>query len=385
MKQLVEIHQAEFEDKPRFIAKVPGVYTLLGEFSDYCKGFTLCGASPTSLEVTISARADQSARLLTAQGNDRKRFNLQNLKYRREDRWGNYVKGVVAGMAARGLSITGFNLTITGTLLKSEGPIVSAAICLATALSLRALFNLPLSSDELANISYIALSSFAGEPCRYVGFLAMLHAREGSLMLFDIQHLDYEYIPFPSLQSHEVSLIVESKISPHALREEISMKRKESKLAFEKLRIAFPNGLIRDVAEQDLKEYVGPLSEDERRICLYVLLESRLAREGARLLAQNDMVMYGKVLNKVQAGLRDSFEVTCPEIDWLSKRATETSGSLGATMINTGSSGTIMVLIAQDSIASYTTRMEEYEHIFGFRPRWFPYQPQGAARIDSIE
>ena len=114
-----------------------------------------------------------------------------------------------------------------------------------------------------------------------------------------------------------------------------------------------------------------------------MLSESRLAKEGARLLAQKDMVMYGKVLSRVQAGLRDVFEVTCPEIDWLTKRAMEINGCLGATMITTGSSGTILVLLSQESLPSYTARMEEYEHIFGFRPTWKPYIPAGSLKIDS--
>jgi galactokinase len=95
------------------------------------------------------------------------------------------------------------------------------------------------------------------------------------------------------------------------------------------------------------------------------------------------VVLYGKVLSKVQAGLRDVFEVTCPEIDWLTKRATEMSGCLGATMITTGSSGTILVLLSPDSLDQYTTRMEEYEHIFGFKPTWKPYRPVGGLKIDS--
>ncbi|MFA7370483.1 MAG: hypothetical protein WCY78_00995, partial [Sphaerochaetaceae bacterium] len=102
-----------------------------------------------------------------------------------------------------------------------------------------------------------------------------------------------------------------------------------------------------------------------------------------RLLAQKDMVGYGKVLNKVQAGLRDIFEVTCPEIDWLTKRAIELNGCLGASMISTGTSGTILVLISRESIALYITRMEEYEHIFGFKPTYKSYMPAGRLKIDS--
>ncbi|MHC1691805.1 MAG: galactokinase [Sphaerochaetaceae bacterium] len=381
MKQITELHQLEYEDLPQVVVNVPGIYTLLGEFSDYCKGYALCGAAPLTLEVAISMRADQGVRLFTIQGNDRKRFSLQNLKFRREDRWGNYIKGVVAGIISRGYSVSGFNLTLSGSLLKSEGSVVASSMCLGAAMAVRTLFSLPLTPDDLASVSYVALSSFSGETCRYINFLAMTRAREGSLMLFDVQHLSFEYVPFPKSESNVTTLIVESKISPHALQDELVLKRRESKATFEKLRTVFPNGLLRDIAEQDLKELTTGLTEDEKRICLYVLLESRLAKEGARLLAQNDMVLYGKVLNKVQAGLRDSFEVTCPEIDWLTKRAMETSGCLGATMITTGSSGTILVLIVQDAIASYTSRMEDYEHIFGFCPRWIVYQPQGDAKI----
>jgi galactokinase len=163
----------------------------------------------------------------------------------------------------------------------------------------------------------------------------------------------------------------------------LAIRRKESKAAFEKFREVFPGGLVRDISEQEVKESVNLLSEEEKRICLYVLSESRLAREGARLLAQKDMVMYGKVLSRVQAGLRDVFEVTCPEIDWLTKRATEINGCLGATMITTGSSGTILVLLSRDSLDLYTARMEEYEHIFGFRPTWSAYKPVEGLKIDS--
>jgi galactokinase len=76
--------------------------------------------------------------------------------------------------------------------------------------------------------------------------------------------------------------------------------------------------------------------------------------------------------------------VTCPEIDWLTKRALEINGCLGATMVTTGSSGTIFVLLSRESLDLYTARMEEYEHIFGFRPTWIPYQPVESLKIDSF-
>jgi galactokinase len=383
MKQITELHQLEHEEEPQAVVTVPGIYTFMGEFADSCKGFTLCGAAPSFLEVAVSPRSDQSVRLLLAPMKDRKRFSLQNIKYRREDRWANYVKGVVSILNSRGFTGGGFNMTFSGDLLLKEGPMVNSAMALGVAIALRTIYHPSLKVEDCAAIGYSALSSFAGETCRLVLFLAMMQVKPDSLLLYDVHHLSFERIPFDSSDEAISTMIVESKISPHALREELAIRRRESKIAFEHLKAAFPSGLLRDIPEQDIKEHVGILTEEEKRICLYVLSESRLAREGARLLAQKDMVMYGKVLSRVQAGLRDVFEVTCPEIDWLTKRAMEITGCLGATMITTGSSGTILVLLYRESIAQYAARMEEYEHIFGFKPTWKPYLPADSLKIDS--
>ena len=384
MKKIEEQHRLEFEDKARIVVKVPGVYTFLGDFADYCKGYTLCGAAPKGLEVALSPREDQSVRLFMAPQKDRKRFNLQNTKYKREDRWANYIKGVVSVLNGRGLFPEAFNLTLSGDLLKREGTMTNSAIVLGVTLALSRFFNFGLTEEECATVAYSALSTYSSEECRLIIFLAMLYVDSASLLLFDVQYLKYERIPIKDLDDDIVPMLVESKIAPQALQEELSIRRKESRAAFKLLRSIFPKGLIRDISEQDIKELIGQLTEEEKRICLYVLSESKLAREGGRLLAQKDMVGYGKVLNKVQAGLRDLFEVTCPEIDWLTKRAAELNGCLGATMISTGRSGTILVLISRESIALYITRMEEYEHIFGFKPTWKSYSPVGKLKIGSL-
>lgn len=260
----------------------------------------------------------------------------------------------------------------------------NSAIVLGVTLALVKYFKYDLSEEECATIAYSALSTFSAEECRLIIFLAMLHVDSTSLLLFDVQYLKYEKIPIDNLDDEIVPLLVESQIAPQALQEELSIRRGESREAFKLLRALFPTGLIRDIPQQEIREMVGQLTEDEKRLCIYVLGESRLAYEGGRLLAQKDMVGYGRVLSKVQAGLRDIFEVTCPEIDWLTKRAMELNGCLGATMISTGRSGTILVLISRESIALYITRMEEYEHIFGFKPTWKSYTQVGKLKIGSV-
>lgn len=99
MDNVIKQHSKEYGETPLVIAQVPGTCTLLGSYADACKGWSLVGTDASTLFVAVSLRDDQLVRLTNATLNDRKRFSLGNIKYRKEDRWGNYLKGVIAVLA----------------------------------------------------------------------------------------------------------------------------------------------------------------------------------------------------------------------------------------------------------------------------------------------
>lgn len=375
-------HQNEYGIAPSVAVFVPGVYTLLGLFSDYCKGHCIMGTGEQSLLLSVSPRDDQLVRLYNATLNDRKRFSLGNIKYRKEDRWGNFIKGVVAELVEDGVVFPGLNVTICGDLLYCDNSTISGALALATVMALNEYSCLGLDHASMIRIAYLANNTFNGEGCRIADLLTMLNGKEGQLMLFDLQHVSFSHFSYPfQNKDAPLGIIVESRISPHAMREEVARRRLATKTAFELLRRQYPYGPLRDFPENELKERTVPLDEDSRHICSYVLSESRWASEGFLQLAQKDAVLYGKTMSRMQAGLRDLMEITCPEVDWLTKRASEVSGCLGAGLIFNGLSGTIMVLLDESALPSYLDRLEEYEHIFGFRPRWTIFRPQGCAKV----
>ncbi|MGD1832298.1 MAG: galactokinase [Sphaerochaetaceae bacterium] len=381
MNQINNLHFKEFGDNPSVRISVPGVYSILGEFADYCSGYTLYAGSGNSLNVVLSPRKDQSVRMFLAPLGERKRINLLNIKYRREDRWANYLKGVFAIFNTRGYHPAGCNITFSGTLLSEETETLRSAMALGVALGCNELNHLELSVEDCAHVAYSSLSQFVGEPSRLTRFLAMLFVKADSYLFFDVLQMNHEYIPFRT-DNRFVSLVIESNISPQAFKEEIRNRRQECASAFQKLSSLFPSRILRDLKEEEIKEARPHLSEDDKRLISYVLAESRATKEAAALLEQNEMVMYGRLLSRVQVGLRDVFEISCPEIDWLTKRSGETSRSYGSAMIGGGSSGSIIVLIDKEAISIYADRMEEYEHIFGFKPLLKEFFPSGELKID---
>jgi galactokinase len=73
-------------------------------------------------------------------------------------------------------------------------------------------------------------------------------------------------------------------------------------------------------------------------------------------------------MNRSHEGLRDLYEVSCPEVDWLVKRALEIDGTLCSRMTGKGFGGCTITFIKRGAIEEYKKRLEEYERIFGFRP-----------------
>ena len=126
---------------------------------------------------------------------------------------------------------------------------------------------------------------------------------------------------------------------------------------------------------------MGVLSESSRRLCTHVVGENNRAVEGKELLRKRDGPAFGKLLGRSHESLRDNFEVSCPEIDWLVKRSSELSGCYGSKLVGPGFGGCTLSLFSPDALDEYRKRLDEYEHIFGFHPKVHYIEPSGGARV----
>lgn len=343
----------------------------------------MVGTAFTSLRIAVSKRDDDAVRMYNATLNDRKRFSLPSIKYRKEDRWANFIKGVMFTLVADEHSFHGMNFTVEGNLLLGDTMSVSSALSLGTCMVLDQLYGLKLDSQTVIRIAYQSNVSFNDKPCRITDLLAMMNCKKDNLLFYDLSQVKSSGIEFPfsDPDGEYVAVIVDSKISPAAMREEMKTKRDDTKEAFEALKKLKPNGPIRDFPEGDLHARAVSLPESMRHICTYVLMESHLVQDAATLIVKKDAPGLGKVMGRIQNGFRDLMEITCPEVDWLIKRASETQGCLGAVQVSNGLAGNILLLLSKDAVPQYITRLEEYEHIFGFHPKWHVYQSQDGARI----
>ena len=138
---------------------------------------------------------------------------------------------------------------------------------------------------------------------------------------------------------------------------------------------------LRDFGAEEVDELMGILPESVRRRCLHVVEEIARVSEAEEALIKGDAPSFGRAVNKSHASLRNLYEVSCPEIDWLAKRAVEIPGVLCSRLTGKGFGGCTVTIMAESSLAEYRKRLEDYERIFGFRPAIHETRLAGGLRI----
>ena len=140
-------------------------------------------------------------------------------------------------------------------------------------------------------------------------------------------------------------------------------------------------GALRDFRVSELNEQMGHMPETVRRRCLHVIEEGRRVGEMVKALTRGDVFAAGKLLNRSHHSLRDQYEVSCPEMDWLVKHASEVEGVYGSRLASGGFGGSTVTLLERESLETYDEVLSRYHRIFGFRTETFLASPTSGAHV----
>jgi galactokinase len=384
MMDIGPIHGREYElgddlSEPVVIAEAPGRVHFLGEHGEPKAGLFLSAAIDRYIHLAASARKDNSIRFYAADLGERKRTTLVNLKFKREDRWANYIKIAIHVFAELGYPVKGLNFTIAGDIPQQVGLASSSAIEIAAAVALRGLFRADISDRDLLGRLSAAKALFFGKNTNPVDYLISLSAEKDHLLVVD--EASMEVAPIKSPLSKFKILIMDSRVPRMGVEDELKQRRQDIRKGLELLSRKKPGMNFRNYAANDLVESMGDLPEEIRRRCMHIVQELRRVSDAEEALKKPDFPALTKVLVHSHESLRDLYEVSCPEIDWLVKRALEIEGVLGSRMTGQGFGGCAFTIIAENAVEEFRRRLEDYERIFGFHPLIYEIRPAAGARV----
>jgi galactokinase len=384
MKDIESIHRAEYElsaarTDALLITEAPGRIHFLGEHGEAGGGLLLSSAIDKSVRVAVSFRKDNSLRFYAPDLGERKRTTVINLKYKREDRWANYLKLAVFAFVERGYPVKGFNFTVCGDIPQQVGLASSSAIEVAAAVALRSCLEPEMDDVSLIELLGEASLAFFGRSESSVDHLIALKAEAGRLLVVDARAMTARPVS-PPFDGYRI-LLTDSRVPRFGVEAELKQRRQDIKKGLELLSKKRPGASLRDFATEDIVDSMGSLPEQLRRRSMHVVKETRRVLESEEAFRKGDLPAFAKLVYHSHESLRDLYEVSCPEIDWLVKRAQEIEGALCSRMTGQGFGGCTYTIIAEASVEEYKRRLEDYERIFGFRPVIHEVTGAGAARV----
>jgi galactokinase len=384
MLDIGPIHRKEYELDNGGIgavvtAEAPGRIHYLGEHGESKAALLLSSAIDRRVRVAVSARKDNSLRFFAADLGERKRTTLINMRYKREDRWANYIKVAVHVFAELGYPVKGLNFTVAGDIPQQIGLASSSAIEVAAAVALRGFLKASLSEKELLSRLSASQLVFFGKDTGYADYQIILSAKKDCFFVVDEAAREIRKIKSPFAKYK--FLLTDSRVPRFKVENELKRRRTDVRKGMELLSRKKQGVTLRGLVSSNLTESLADLPEETRRRCMHIILELRRVNEAEEAMKKQDYAALSRMFFHSHESLRDLYEVSCPEIDWLVKRAQEIEGVLGSRMSGQGFGGCTYTIGGEKALEEYRRRFEDYERIFGFRPQTYEIKPATGARL----
>jgi galactokinase len=365
------------------IVRSPGRVNLIGEHTDYNDGFVFPMAIEPHVLVVCRKRDDGKVRLATAiYPGQVAEFDLRQPITRGEPKWANYSKGIAAGLVGAGQAdLAGMDALLTNTLPMGGGLSSSAALEVGTGRALLALSGRDIDSQELALLSQTAEHVFAGVPCGIMDQTIVAAGRAGTAMLLDCRDLSKQYVPIDPAALRVV--IVNSMVKHELSGGEYAERRHQCEAGVAFFQKSLPEvKALRDVTMAQVQAAHGKLDDLTFRRCRHVVGEIARTTAAAEQLVARDFAKVGQLMVQSHGSLRDDYEVSTPELDYLVEQSMTVPGVYGARMTGGGFGGCIVALVRPDAVDAISAKLNTvYPAKFGVRPEMFVTTATDGARV----
>ncbi len=350
----------KFGEQPA-IFRSPGRINILGEHTDYNEGFVLPAAIDKHIYIAISKREDKQIKLHASDYNESFETDIENVKPS-SIHWPNYILGVVDQLLKQGHSLYGFNIMVDGDVPIGAGLSSSAAVECATIYALNEIFSLGLKKLQMVPLAQKAEHVFAGVNCGIMDQFASMFGKKDHAIKLDCRSLHYEYIPI-KMEGYKIVLL-NTNIKHNLAASEYNIRREQCEEGISILLQNFPTiHSLRDVNIEMLNDYVEPVDPLIYKRCKYVIQENERLQGACVDLRKGDIHSLGAKMYQTHHGLRNYYDVSCKELDFLVDYTKANSSVAGARMMGGGFGGCTINLVKEDDIESIIEDVSNEYHL----------------------
>jgi galactokinase len=343
----VEGFERHFRSHPTYISTAPGRVNLIGEHTDYQRGYVFPCAIDLSVTVAISV-ADDCSEVVSEGFGSTGKFILRDRHSIPSQKWARYALGVGALLREEGTGLPPFSTYAVTDLPSGAGVSSSAAIEIAFANAFLALAGTSLPLLKTAQLAQRAENEICGTPCGILDHLAILHGKAGFASFIDTLAPE---VPRHYGLPDSIALVVCDTGEKHDLGASgYPLRRRQTEEAAELLGV----DLLRKVDTTMLATRQGRLTEVLYRRARHVVSENARALSFRSALESSDLAELGRLLRESHVSLRDDFEVSTDQLNATADFANSHPACIGARMMGGGFGGSCIALVNSNNIGSFT-------------------------------
>lgn len=332
----------------------PGRVNLIGDHTDYNDGFVLPAAINFGTDIAAAVRSDRLVRVLAVDcDGESAQFSLDDIQFDEDKMWLNYVGGTLLSLLKTYPDLQGADLVVTGNVPQGAGLSSSASFEIAILKTFSDLYDLELDGVKAALMGQEAENEFVGCNCGIMDQLISAKGKESNAMLLDCRSLTFKHAPIPE---NMALVIINSNVKRGLVDSEYNTRREQC----EAVAGFFNQPALRDVSIEQLNAAVTDIEPELFKRARHVITENARTESALTALQANDMATMSELMRGSHLSLKDDFEVTTPEMDFLVEIVHQELGQLGGVrMTGGGFGGCVVALAPTELVAQIKTTIEQ--------------------------
>ena len=337
----------------------PGRVNMIGEHTDYNGGHVFPAALTIGTFGVARKRQDNKLRFYSM--NFEKlgviESDLDDLKPSKEAGWTNYPKGVMWAFAERGMKMDcGMDLLLNGTIPNGSGLSSSASVEVLTGYILRDFFGFDVTNQDLALIGQFSENNFNGVNCGIMDQFSIAMGKKDHAIFLDTADLSFTYAP---IKLENAKIVIASSNKKRGLGDsKYNERRSECETALAELKKVVDIKALGELTEEQFEEYKSAIKDEVRvRRAKHAVYENQRTIKAVEALQNNEIALFGELMNASHVSLRDDYEVTGIELDTLVEEAWKIEGVIGSRMTGAGFGGCTVSIVKEDAIDTFIEKV----------------------------
>ena len=384
-REVAALFGSVYERETEVCGFAPGRVNLIGEHTDYNGGQVFPCAIDLGITCAAARREDRLLRFYSANFPDAGVLQCSLDELSVGGSWCDYPKSVILTFARFGYAPeSGADFVFAGNLPDGAGLSSSAALEVLTGTVLRKLYGMPVTPQQIAVFGQFAENRFIGVNCGIMDQFASAMGRQDHAVLLDTHTLAFDYAPIDS--SKAAIVIVNSGVKHSLASSAYNDRRRECEAALSALSGKGKLSSLCALHPDQFEQYKDAIPDEVcRRRAKHAVYENERTTQAAAALKKGDLAAFGRLMNESHRSLREDYEVSCAELDFLAETAQQIDGVYGARMTGGGFGGCTVNLVQKDAAQAFCQSITAaYRDRFGIEAPTYIIRPGEGAKARTF-